>query len=251
MILLLAIVLVWQCASGTVILDCSYSVQAWTIVGNMYTCYAKVIQTGRTRNVVGVSQNHLSGKTNPDVKALWIEQQPIDFFPEDSDLFFFNLEVIFFKDCPIKSLTKEDLQYFSKLKIFGITGGELSTINGDVFKYSPELEHLSLRSNKITNVGPGIFLHSPKLSNVFFDNNLCIVSQAVDSTAAVTSIAKELAYKCPPTVEMIEEIILESQKFKTIIGDQVDSKVSAMEGRVKQLEERIRKLERCQKKNCS
>lgn len=81
MILLIAIFTVLQSVHAAIILDCSYSVNDWAYLGSVYTCFPRVIQLDQTRDVVGVSQNHLGGKTNEDVRALDIFQQQIEFIP--------------------------------------------------------------------------------------------------------------------------------------------------------------------------
>lgn len=172
MILAIVTLFALQCASANLVLDCTYSVATWPVIGNVYSCDARVIALDQTRNVVGVSQNHLPGMSDKDVKALKIDNQPIGFIPEDIDLHFISLEALSFYNSSIKSLTKEDLKHFPKLKLLRIWIGQLATVNGDVFMYSPELQDLDFDSNQITNVGPGIFQHTPKLSTAHLSSNL-------------------------------------------------------------------------------
>lgn len=104
---------VLQCASATIILDCTY-----TAVGSVYRCNSKLVRTGKTSNVVGVSQNHQTGKTDKDVKALLVESQPDDSIPTDINLYFANLEKVYFYGSPIKLFTKADLKGFRISNIF-------------------------------------------------------------------------------------------------------------------------------------
>lgn len=202
----------------------------------MYTCNARIIQLDQTRNVVGVSQNHEDGLTDQDVKALVFHDQHIDFFPEDINVYFTNLEIIVFFEFSIKSFTRNDLRPFPELKVFGIAFGQITTINGDVFKYSPNLQYVDFNNNQITNVGPGIFQHSPKLTEAHFSNNMCIDNSAFNATG-VAVIARELSFRCPPTVEMTEEIILEGENFQEAVNDQVEPEIMVIDGRVDKLEE--------------
>lgn len=118
-----AFFLILQLTSASIILDCTYSVRSWYPVGNAYTCDARLVRIGETRDVVGVSQNHENGLTDWDVKALRVVNQKIDLFPEDIELFFENLEVIHFAYVPIKSISKEDLKPFPRLRYLGIEFG--------------------------------------------------------------------------------------------------------------------------------
>lgn len=242
--LVFVVLFVAQCASGTIFLDCTYTMHAGgSPLGTVYTCInPRVIQINQTRNVVGVSQNHLAGRSNQDVISLIIQNElSLDFIPEDINLFFSNLEGIIFNNCPITTFTKYDLRPFPKMRHFGIHRTQMTTIRGDVFQYLPDLERLQLNINRITNIGPGLFQYTPKLSVVFFDSNLCINSQAT-SIAAVATMGAELAFRCPPTVEMIEEIILDGDNFRTALNDQLQLNLTTIDNRVQILEEENRVL---------
>lgn len=239
MIVVFVILLVLQCASATIVLDCTYSMLDWRDIGIIYICNPRVVQIDETQNVVGVSQNHLVGKTNSDVKGLLFESQPIDFIPRDIELFFGNVEAISFIYCPIKSLTKDDLKPFPNLKFIRIGFGRVTAVNGDVFMYSPELHYIAFDENQLTNVGPGIFQHSPKLNVVFFYNNLCISSSVEYSVEGVARLGQELSFKCPPTVEMIGEIILNGGNFGRTVDGRIESKVGFIDDRMKELEDEL------------
>lgn len=228
-----------QCVSATIILDCDYLIRTWALLGNIYTCNAKVVQINEMRNVVGVSQNHLAGKTDHDVLGLAIEVQPIDFMPEDINLFFQNLDGMYIRSCPIKSINRKDLEPFTKLKRFSIRNGQLLTINGDILHNLPELQLIEFDSNQITNVGPGIIERNPKLHTFDFRNNLCIDNSAWNATAT-TIIAKQLAFKCPPSVEMAKTIILEGEKFQEAVNDQLEPEISVLENQMEQMKEEMR-----------
>lgn len=242
----LAIWFVLHCTGATIILDCTYSIAEYTAVGSVYRCNSKIVRTGKTSNVVGVSQNHETGKTDQDVKALLVESQQVDSIPTDINLHFANLELMYFYDSPIKSFTKADLKSFLHLKYFRINQGKLLTINGDVFQHSSKLEYIDFDFNQITNVGPGIFQHTPKLTSAWFQSNLCINSYVSDNATTVVSIARELAHKCPPFVEMIEETIFAGDKFKTAVKMQAVALCAKSEtrDRLEELEKKFEKLEK-------
>lgn len=240
--LVFATLFVVQCASATITLDCTYLMHNWAKpLGTMYTCEPRVIQTGGTRNVDGVSQNHLAGRSNRVVIGLHIRNQQIDSIPQDVNLYFPNLEGIHIHGCPIKSVTMADLEPFPKLRSFGVVGGQLTTIHGDLLRHLPELQLLYFNTNKITSVGPGLFQYSPKLQLASFPSNLCINSQATDK-AAFINFGRELAFRCPPTVKMIQEIILGGDEFREALNDQIHLIISAIGNRMELLEDENKAL---------
>lgn len=248
MIVVFAILLALQCASSTIILDCTYSMRTWAIVGSVYQCSPRIIQLDQTRNVVGVSQNHLTGKRNQDVEAIFIDRQPIDLIPKDIELFFGNIETLIIWWSPIKSVTKDDLKPFPKLKVIEIQMCQIGVISGDIFKYSPELQFVNFQKNEITNVGPGVLEPCPKLIIAHFNSNLCIDNGARNSTAVAT-IARELAFKCPPTVDMIEEIILEGEIFRKAVNTQIQPDITTLNNNQAAVTERMLQLEKENKKD--
>lgn len=225
---------------ATFILNCNYGVSKWILLGDIYSCYPTIVQPNQ-RNVVGVSQNHLTGKGNQHVLGLAIENQQVDFLPKDINLFFSNLIGIYIFKCPIKFIDMDDLKPFPKLKRFSISGGQLKTINGDVLMHLTALQFVEFQDNQITNIGPGLLHHSSNLAHADFNNNLCISKGAV-STTEVANIARELAFKCPPTVEMTEEIILSGKSFSKAVNSQIDPKITAIDVRVKKNEDDIKTL---------
>lgn len=229
-----------QCASATIFFDCTYLIDGWTALGQVYTCYPKVNQTGDTRNVVGVSQNHLTEMADVDVKGVEFDFQPIEHIPKDINLFFTNLEGFHFYGCPIKSFTADDLKPFPKLKSLTIRSAQLTTINGDVLKYSPALTYFACNDNQITNIGTGLFQHTPQLVLVNFENNMCI-SDLVRGVTAVALIGRELAFKCPPTQTMIEKVVTESERFQKVVNNQVEPQFAVINDELQKLKEENKK----------
>lgn len=230
-----------HCTSA-ITLDCDFnSDREWAVVGNAYTCNGKFIQVDAERNVVAVTGNHSDGMTHQNVTGLFVDTDPIDFIPGGIGQFFENIDYIYFRHTPIRSLTKEDLKPFPKLKIFGIAGGQLATLSGDVLAYLPDLVHMSASNNSITNIGPGLFQHLPELHTIHLQDNLCIDRQTRNITEAA-EIIRELAFRCPPSVEMTEEIILGGENFRDAVIIQVDPELQILSDRIRQLEDENNQL---------
>lgn len=243
MIRLLAILFAVQCASASLSLECQYANIHWVALGNAYTCNSRVTQVGSSRNVVAVSQNHMSGRTNLDVRGvMFSNQQVVSFFPLDMNRFFPNLEGIFFNLCPIRFFSRDDLRPFTRLRDFTISNGLLTTISGDVFQYAPALHIVNFAHNRITNVGTGIFQRNPGVVEARFNNNLCINTLARTS-AAVGNLVSQLAFRCPSTSEMTEEFILSGANFRRAVNDQVEPELQQLREANRQANERIDILE--------
>lgn len=226
----------------SITLDCNFNSDTeWAVVGFAYTCHGKFIQVDDVRSVVAVTGNHTDAMTHQNVTGLFVNTDPIDYIPEGIGQFFENIDYIYFRHTPIKSLTKEDLKPFPKLKIFGVAGGQLTTLRGDVLEYLPDLVHMSASNNSITNIGPGLFQHLPELHTIHLQDNLCIDRQTRNITVAA-EIIKELAFRCPPTVEMTEEIILGGENFREAVIVQLDPELQILSDRIRQLEDENNQL---------
>lgn len=239
---LFAILFAVQCATATISLDCRYVNHGWVALGSVYTCNPRVTQLGTSRNVVGVSQNHMSGRTNLDVRGVNFQNQRIDFIPTDMNRFFPNLEGILFNECPIRSFSREDLRPFPRLRDFSIHRGELTTVSGDVFQHAPGLQFANLGRNSIANVGPGIFQGTPRLVEARFNNNWCINTQA-RNRAALDLLFSELAFRCPSTAEMTEDFILNGENFRRAVNNQVAPELQQLREENRRANERIEVLE--------
>lgn len=237
MLRLFAIFSILHCSSAQVTFNCIFQNGSYDApIGTAYTCDATVLQVGEGRNVVSVSGTHQPGWTNQNVRALRILEQPIDFMPENIASFFANLEAIVFGSTPIRSISSEDLRPFPELGYFAIVSGDLATVSGDVFMHTPKVEYSRFDRNRITNVGPGLFQRTPNMTSAFLHGNLCIDHSVSHSAQGVAEISQELAFKCPPTVEMTEEIILNGENFQQAVGGVVETEMTGMNNRVEQLE---------------
>lgn len=242
MIRLLAILFAVQCASASLSFDCRYTNHGWVALNNVYTCTPRVTMLGNSRNVVGVSQNHMSGRNNLDVRGVNFQNQNVlTFIPLDMNRFFPNLEGILFNECPIRSFTREDLRPFTRLRDFSIHRGALTTVSGDVFQHAPGLQFANLGRNEIANVGPGIF-QGTRVTEARFNHNWCIGTQARTS-AQVANLVTELAFRCPPTVEMTERFILSGANFQRAVNDQVEPELRQLREENRRAHERIDALE--------
>lgn len=232
-----------RATSATIILDCTYSMLIWKVVGTVYTCQARLLYLEDGHNVIGVTQNHLSGKSNADVATLHVIDQAVDRIPTNIGVFFENLQMIFIASTTLKSISKKDFQPFPKLRRLSLYNTIIEKVYGDTLMYLPLLERFDLQDSTLTNVGPGLLQHTAVLTSVSFSGNLCVSSSATNATE-VAALSRELAFKCPPTVEMIEEIILEGENFQEAVDEQVEPELTVLDIQIKTLEEKNERAER-------
>jgi Leucine rich repeat len=236
--LFFAITLLFFGLCNGIILDCTYKTAFWSQPqGTIYYCDAKVIRFNNDRFVTGVSQNHLSGKSDSDVKAIGFYNQPMDFVPQNISTYFPNIQGFAVSSTSLKVVSKIDFEQFPDLIDTFLNNDELETIDGDLFASNPKLQYISLISNKITNVGPNLLSSLKELRVVYFSNNICINFYATNSTG-VLDVARRLAHACPPTADMIERIIVNGENFVEMTEDieEVQSKTRRLENRVAELE---------------
>lgn len=231
-----------QNAMSAVILDCVYYMNPWDTIGPaIYTCQPTPIQIGEGSNVVNVTQNHLSGKSNADVLALSMIGKEFIWIPNDIKSFFANLQLIYIDSPTLKIISKAELA-FPKLNTLNIFNSSIEAIRGDALMNLPKLIRFSLVKSKLLSVGPGLLTYSTALTTVSFSGGVCITTTAT-TAAQITALSKELTTKCPPSIEMIGEMILESKNFKQAVKLQVDPEFSAVGERVVSVEEKIDELE--------
>lgn len=231
---LLLVILLFFSYSCAVLLDCNYYLRDW-VIGMVYVCGARVLDFGDGSAVVGVTQNHLPGKTDNDVTAITFYSQPLKFVPQNIHVFFKNMRLIHINNTTLSAITSNDLKPFPKLEAIGCDRNLIKTIDGDLFIHNPLLLHINLRNNYLTNIGPNIFTHLQLLRELYFGGNLCIIEEA-KTFAEVRQISLQLAFQCPPSAEMIERIVLHSDEFEAKVDTQIAERINPVVYRVNQNE---------------
>jgi hypothetical protein len=229
-------------SSSSLFFECRYYDRDWVISRHLYTCTGTVVSAWDSKNITGVSQNHLDGRSNADVGGIEIFSQPIVAMPRNIAGFFANIRAIGIKQTHISRLTKEDLKPFSKLEVFACWFSRLETIDGDVFESNSMLQHLNLAENMLTNIGPNILTPLPKLHQLSFGKNLC-TDEGSSTADGIPLVASKLRFQCPPTPEMIEKFILSGQQFHHEIDKQTADRINPAVMRIYQNEKRIDELD--------
>jgi hypothetical protein len=207
---LLFAVLVLSTASAW-ILDCTFSeVDNW-MIGEMYTCVGRVIKIGEPRIITEVSQNHQPGRNNSDVKGLRINAIVIGFLPRNLGSFFPNLEGYQFIGTGITEMTREDFQDLPNLRMI-YTASNLYQEIGNIFENNPKLQILNFGMNPLKSVSSRAFSNLTKLTMLHIGETACI-SQWVNNRNAVLNLISNLFRSCPPSPQMNQVEMLESEDF--------------------------------------
>jgi Leucine rich repeat len=254
----IAITLLFVGLCNGLILNCTYQQENWDIFGEIYICDAKVNQVNTTdRAVIGVSQNHLSGKSDDDVKGIRFQSQALDFVPQNISEHFLNIQSLrIIRLGAFKVISKYDLQQFGAgLRQFILNYLSIEAIDGDLFSGTPNIQYISLSQNKITNVGPNLFSSLEKLNYVGFAANICFTSNPVTGQSAILELSKNLVQNCPPTFNMIERSVVEGERMETKLEQSFSEKIEPVieevnenleenQAKTRRLEVRVEELER-------
>lgn len=175
--------------------DCSFVTNSMPIIGERYTCYAKVIDTGSAylENVTGV---HQTGRTNNDVGCLDIYNQNLSLIPERIVDFFGNLNALMIYRSLV-SINADDLQPFPNLLFLYLYGNQLISLDGDLLKYTPHLQSLNFGGNRIRHIGNDLVSNLNSLEYLNFLDNICI-SAFAGTRDEVLSLGPQLSDFCPP-----------------------------------------------------
>ncbi len=118
-----------------------------------YDCEVISIDTSDgSPEVLAVSGNHDSGKSNEDVKRFFMYRsdcQNLNSFPSNLSFFFPNLEKLNLRGCNITTLNGDVLQEFPGLLEFDFEDTFLKHVPGNLFDNLLSLERISFEDNQV------------------------------------------------------------------------------------------------------
>lgn len=249
-IILIFLALISFEVSNSIILDCTYQIQTLWNIQNIYVCTARVIVVGDLRNVTDVSQNHMTGRTNDDVKGISIRGQTLRFVPRNIDAFFPNIESLFVQQSQIQELFSKDLKNLPNLREVNMDGNLIEVISADLFEENQNITGISFSLNPMKHIDYKAFEKLPNLTTLFFSNSLCISHQAWNNRAEVLRMIFLLLVNCPPSFEMTERRLVNGVELQKSVDVQVADRINPLTWNVFEMdqkldnhEERIAKLE--------
>lgn len=178
----------------------------WNYAGNVYTCWnAKLTILTSWTVLESVRGQHISGRSNIDVRALHVNQEAtkLENLPRQIENFFPNLVLLEWRNGNLKSVTADDFRHFPELINLNLGVNKIVSLDGDLFKYTPKIKFLSFFYNKIMNVGTGVLANLNDLSYVYFGDNPCTYSweqaqEWANTTQGIRNLSARLAIDCPP-----------------------------------------------------
>lgn len=147
--------------------------------------------------VVGVSNNHMAGKTRYNVELLYFKNYgKIPKIPGDIEYFYPNLLTFSIPFAELEEISSEDLRY-PRLKFLYLSHNKLTRLPGDLFRHTPHLEFIGLESNPIKSIGWYIFDNLNSLSTVYAGpKNVMCVDFGAKNRAEVLDIMKRFTAHC-------------------------------------------------------
>jgi hypothetical protein len=144
-----------QCAFGSI----------YFFVGNekqteKYGCRAVLKPNDQEDYVTEVSHNHLSMKSDNDVKNFYYKfGQIIPKLPKFTNVFFPKLEAYSASNISLEVVSALDFINMPTLQFISLYSNKLKEIPSDLFMYTPNLVFVSISRNNIQHVGSHFFDH--------------------------------------------------------------------------------------------
>lgn len=169
-------------------IDCQY------LDFQIYSCVGTIVLGETVDDIVTeLSGEHVSGKSDNDVKLLQLRNQNLTFFPRNMENLFPNLVSINLASNLITNISNRDIKPHKHLHKIDLGSNQITVIESNFF------DGLNLRSvifdrNNIKHVGHNIQL--PTDAMLFFSNNPCVDTNAY-STWDVINLQSLLRNQCP------------------------------------------------------
>lgn len=151
-----------------------------------------IIENRSNREIATVTGKHESSKSNDDVKAVWIANSKLYYFPKGLEIFE-NLEGIVIDKSGLREIRKDDLKPFINLRHLSLNGNNLQVIESNLFENNQNLELIILSDNLISHIDPNVFdIFQNKLSSLFLAGNNCSLNNAYRNSRETDEIISEI-----------------------------------------------------------
>lgn len=220
-----------------VIFDCNYVFETWAVLGNVYVCRPNVSNTdGNTLNAVtGV---HVSGRSNEDVRVVFVNDQNLSHVPPNLVDFFPNLGGISWRRSNLLKVSADDLKSLPGLMFFRSLFNPLVSLDGDLFQYTPNIQNVAFHNNSLEHVGYDLLKDLTGLNHADFSDNPCINVFAT-TPQVIRDLKMNLSIQCPPL-----STTTTSDVCSAGCVDHIDATQNEVLNEVQELRERIFALEK-------
>lgn len=132
-------------------LKCDFEVWTWDSSHRLYTCIVTSaaitkIDDGTIKSFTG---NHLNGKSNKDVEAVWFHFTELSFFPRGLQTIFPQLNAVQISYCGLKEITRDDLVGLENLEAIYLNSNLLTFLPSNLFENMTKLRRISFVGNKV------------------------------------------------------------------------------------------------------
>lgn len=184
----------------SVILNCTFSLGSWIIIGqNAYDCQSIAENPKNLSIIEEVRGTHMAGKSNADVVVYRQLGNNAPFYqtiPSNLGSIFPNLKGVFFY-VPLLRVVSSDLKPLTNLIFFYSWNGAYTNVDGDLFHQNKKLQFMEFNHGKLQNVGENFLSGLDDLKHARFHQTPCIDFKA-ENSLQIQELKTELLMKCPP-----------------------------------------------------
>jgi hypothetical protein len=211
-------------------------------LGASYTCNGRIVRVGDPNRIESVSDNHLPGGTNNDVKILKLSRMNLGILPVGVGSFFPNLEGYESFEGGLNQLTRENFIDLPNLRAADLFGNRYTEV-GNIFVNNSKLFALSFVNSPLQHVSLRTFDNLKSLQSLHAFDAGCF-NKYVDTRSGVLQLISEFIRNCPPSWRMMEEDMAESEKLNQQTDGQIAERTNPLVLTVQAHETRIYRLEK-------
>lgn len=220
--------------SSAIVLNCQSSNHKWHANDVQYTCKPQISSSGHPSVIENVTYNHLPGKNYTDFKGVNFMNQKLNVFPRNIEKFFPNVSRLSIYEGNLKNISSNDLKPFPDLVRLYISNNYIERLPGDLFQYNPKLILIAIDYNNVFYIGFNIVSELKFLEVFSFRKNPCTDysydKKPNEGDWKFKKLQYKLLWECPPTLEMHDVSLLESENFQSLLDDRIDSKLQTVNG---------------------
>lgn len=171
---------------------CEFGMNAWNNGLTLrYACWVttSVEITAKNSKIKSFKGFHLPGKSDSDVKVLFIQHTIVNFFPRGLSTIFPQLDALAVRDCGMKEITREDLEGLENLATLSLDFNNIKSLPNDLLRGMRRLRFVDFRNNKLEQVNPLVLepIRHNKLKYVDFrgNKNIDVVFEPMEGLAFV------------------------------------------------------------------
>lgn len=131
-------------------IKCEFEKRQWADSPKLYTCkVTSALITSSDTEIKSFIGIHHKIKRNEDVKALWIKEAVVEYFPRGLHKIFPNLTAISILNCGLKTICRKDLIGLENIEHLFLGGNILKSLPSNIFMNMPKLRRISFFNNKL------------------------------------------------------------------------------------------------------